>query len=162
MTTTYFKPKPISQTQILLSPLILLLSSAFDHYQSCNHIHSSSSTFGKFLRQHSNDLSSTINKGISTLKHSINDQNDFKKNQKDYNCVMEFNLSAPTYGFDEAVEVEEAVVAKEIGRVVRVLRQRLPIQDWLMKMKIARNCFAGSDLVEFLVRYHGCAPSKVH
>ncbi|KAG4991593.1 hypothetical protein JHK87_025050 [Glycine soja] len=72
--------------------------------------------------------------------------------------------SAPTYGFDEAAEVEEAAMTEEeeeIGRVVRVLRQRLPIQDQLMKMKIARNCFVGIELVELLVRHHGCAPSKV-
>ncbi|KAL5142437.1 1-phosphatidylinositol-3-phosphate 5-kinase FAB1B [Glycine soja] len=71
--------------------------------------------------------------------------------------------SAPTYGFDEAAEVEEAAMTEEeeeIGRVVRVLRQRLPIQDQLMKMKIARNCFVGIELVELLVRHHGCAPSK--
>ncbi|KAH1033922.1 hypothetical protein AAZX31_20G004900 [Glycine max] len=227
---------------------------------------SSSATFAKFLRQRRNDLSSAISKGISTLKHSINDQNDC-------NCVTEFNLSglkvfvtvenkndasfargrmrisffsrsncreccavrrffreralrfveinvdvfaerekelrertgsatvpkiffgekligglvelnalrkdggeelerrltaavgegpsAPAYGFDEAAEVEEEEEEEEeIGRVVRVLRQRLPIQDRWMKMKIARNCFAGSELVELLVRHHGCAPSK--
>ena len=34
---------------------------------------SSSATFAKFLRQRRNDLSSAISKGISTLKHSIND-----------------------------------------------------------------------------------------
>ncbi|KAG5026821.1 hypothetical protein JHK86_022735 [Glycine max] len=36
-------------------------------------VSSSSSTFEKFLRQRSNDLSSAISKGISTLKHSINE-----------------------------------------------------------------------------------------
>ncbi|CAI8605322.1 unnamed protein product [Vicia faba] len=61
---------------------------------------------------------------------------------------------APEYGFDEVAEevVEEEV---EIVKVVRALRQRLPIQDRLVKMKIVRNCFAGTELVEFLIRHHG-------
>ena len=67
--------------------------------------------------------------------------------------------AAPAYGFDEAEE--EEMPEEEIGKVVRVLRQRLPIQDRLIKMKIARNCFAGSELVELLVRHHGYAPSNV-
>lgn len=64
--------------------------------------------------------------------------------------------AAPEYGFDEVTAEEMEEVA-----VVRVLRQRLPIQDRLMKMKIVRNCFAGSELVELLVRHHGCDSSKV-
>lgn len=70
--------------------------------------------------------------------------------------------AAPVYGFDEAAE--EAVkeeAAEETLKVVKVLRQRLPIQDRLLKMKIAKNCFAGSELVELLVRNHGYAPTKV-
>ncbi|QCD89216.1 uncharacterized protein LOC114173044 [Vigna unguiculata] len=69
--------------------------------------------------------------------------------------------AAPVYGFDEAAE--EAVkeeAAEETLKVVKVLRQRLPIQDRLLKMKIAKNCFAGSELVELLVRNHGYAPTK--
>ncbi|CAJ1932915.1 unnamed protein product [Sphenostylis stenocarpa] len=65
--------------------------------------------------------------------------------------------AAPAYGFDEAVEEAED---EEVWKVVRVLRQRLPIQDRVMKIKIVRNCFAGSELVELLVRHHGYAPSK--
>ncbi|KAG5008488.1 hypothetical protein GLYMA_09G280900v4 [Glycine max] len=224
----------------------------------------SSTTFGKFLRKRSNDLSSAISKGISTLKHSINDQNDNNgvtefnlsglkvfvtvKNKNDAssnslarmkisffsrsNCreccavrrffreralrfveinvdvfaerekelrertgsatvpkiffgerliggLVELNAlrkdggeelerrlkeaggqgpAAPAYGFDEAEE--EEMPEEEIGKVVRVLRQRLPIQDRLIKMKIARNCFAGSELVELLVRHHGYSPSN--
>jgi len=65
---------------------------------------------------------------------------------------------APEYGFDELVEVEKE---DEIVKVVRVLRQRLPIQDRLMKMKIVRNCFDGSELVQLLVRNHGYVHHKV-
>nr|XP_004513602.1 uncharacterized protein LOC101491109 isoform X2 [Cicer arietinum] len=64
---------------------------------------------------------------------------------------------APAYGFDEMVVEKEE---EEIVKVVRVLRQRLPIQDRLMKMKIVRNCFGGSELVELLVRHHGYAHHK--
>ncbi|XP_020218294.1 uncharacterized protein LOC109801595 [Cajanus cajan] len=71
------------------------------------------------------------------------------------NCGGE-GPAAPAYGFDEAVGEEE----EEMVKVVRVLRQRLPIQDRLMKMKIARNCFGGSELVELLVRHRGYAPPK--
>jgi len=72
-------------------------------------------------------------------------------------------LAAPAYGFDEAAEeVEEEEAVEEVLKVVRVLRQRLPIQDRVLKMKIARNCFAGSELVELLVRHHGYAPTKVY
>ncbi|KAL9276071.1 hypothetical protein ACSQ67_026384 [Phaseolus vulgaris] len=70
-------------------------------------------------------------------------------------------LAAPAYGFDEAAEeVEEEEAVEEVLKVVRVLRQRLPIQDRVLKMKIARNCFAGSELVELLVRHHGYALTK--
>ncbi|TKY69118.1 disulfide oxidoreductase [Spatholobus suberectus] len=201
-----------------------------------------SSKFGNFLRQRRDDLSSAIGKGISTLKHSIDDKKDDILKKKQNDAVTEFNLAglkvvvtvkngasfsrisffsrsncreccarerelreragsvtvpkiffgerligglvelnalrkdggeelerrlrevagegpaAPAYGFDEAGE--EEVVEEEEVRVVRVLRQRLPIQDRLMKMKIARNCFAGSELVELLVRHHGYSPAK--
>lgn len=68
---------------------------------------------------------------------------------------------APEYGFDEMAEEKVAEEDEEIVKVVRVLRQRLPIQDRLMKMKIVRNCFAGSELVELLVRHHGYVHDEV-
>lgn len=66
----------------------------------------------------------------------------------------------PVYGFDEAAEEEEEE-EEEMVRVVRVLRQRLPIQDRWMKMKIVRNCFAGSELVELLIHHLHCGRVKV-
>lgn len=63
----------------------------------------------------------------------------------------------PVYGFDEFPEEK----ADEMVKVVRILRQRLPIQDRLMKIKIVRNCFAGSELVELLVSHHGYDYNKV-
>lgn len=67
----------------------------------------------------------------------------------------------PEYGFDEKAEEVVEVEEDEIVKVVRLLRQRLPIQDRLVKMKIVRNCFAGSELVEFLVRHHGYVHDEV-
>lgn len=67
----------------------------------------------------------------------------------------------PVYGFDD----EEDGVGKEgadamVG-IVRVLRQGLPIQDRLSKMKIVKNCFAGSDLVEAIINHLDCGRRKV-
>ncbi|CAI9096929.1 OLC1v1033193C1 [Oldenlandia corymbosa var. corymbosa] len=67
----------------------------------------------------------------------------------------------PVYGFDDddvaAAGDEEA---DEMLNIVRVLRQRLPIQDRLMKMKIVKNCFAGRELVEILIHHLDCGRSK--
>ncbi|KAL5983146.1 hypothetical protein ACLOJK_017228 [Asimina triloba] len=65
--------------------------------------------------------------------------------------------SPPVYGFDE--EAEER--ADEMVGIVRVLRQRLPIQDRLTKMKLVKNCFAGSEMVEVLIHHLDCGRKKV-
>lgn len=65
----------------------------------------------------------------------------------------------PVYGFDDAEEEEEQ--ADEMVQIVRVLRQRLPIQDRLMKMKIVKNCFSGGELVEVLIHHLDCGRRKV-
>ncbi|RDX91371.1 hypothetical protein CR513_26662, partial [Mucuna pruriens] len=66
--------------------------------------------------------------------------------------------SPPAYGFDYLEEER----ADEMVGVVRVLRQRLPIQDRLRRMKIVKNCFEGSELVEALVQHFACARNEVH
>ena len=64
----------------------------------------------------------------------------------------------PVYGFDH---IEEDQTDEMIG-IIRVLRQRLPIQDRLMKMmKIVKNCFAATELVEVLIYHLDCDRSKV-
>ncbi|PON50248.1 Dishevelled [Parasponia andersonii] len=68
--------------------------------------------------------------------------------------------SPPVYGFDDDEEESEEESTEEIVRIVRVLRQRLPIQDRLMKMKIVRNCFAGCELVEALIHHLDCGRRK--
>lgn len=71
--------------------------------------------------------------------------------------------SPPVYGFDddESEEEEEKESTDEIVRIVRVLRQRLPIQDRLMKMKIVKNCFAGWEMVEAVIHHLDCGRRKV-
>ncbi|KVH95709.1 DEP domain-containing protein [Cynara cardunculus var. scolymus] len=62
----------------------------------------------------------------------------------------------PVYGFDdpEDEKMDEMVAA------VRVLRQKLPIQDRLMKMKIVKNCFSSSEMVEVLIQQFDCGRKK--
>ncbi|KAL1292251.1 hypothetical protein HN51_060708 [Arachis hypogaea] len=70
--------------------------------------------------------------------------------------------AAPAYGFDDDVAKDEEEEEGEMVRVVRVMRQRLPIQDRWIKMKLVRNCFSGTDLVDFLLHYlHSSRPKAV-
>ncbi|KAM0002878.1 putative DEP domain, glutaredoxin, Thioredoxin-like superfamily [Helianthus debilis subsp. tardiflorus] len=64
--------------------------------------------------------------------------------------------AVPVYGFDD---LEEEKV-DEMVTVVRVLRQRLPIQDRLVKMKIVKNCFSASEMVEVLIHQFDCGRKK--
>ncbi|XP_027153594.1 uncharacterized protein LOC113753619 [Coffea eugenioides] len=65
----------------------------------------------------------------------------------------------PVYGFDDPEEEKEEQ-ADEMVQIVRILRQRLPIQDRLMKMKIVKNCFSGGELVEVLIQQLDCGRRK--
>ncbi|CAN1239762.1 hypothetical protein LINGRAPRIM_LOCUS2468 [Linum grandiflorum] len=64
----------------------------------------------------------------------------------------------PVYGFDDPEEEEEA--EEEIVGTVKVLRQKLPIEDRLVKMKIVRNCFTGAQMVEVLIQHLDCGRKK--
>ncbi|MCD7454431.1 hypothetical protein HAX54_024830 [Datura stramonium] len=64
----------------------------------------------------------------------------------------------PVYGFDDDDDYEER--NDEMVEVVRVLRQKLPIQDRIMRMKILKNCFSGSELVEILIHHLDCGRKK--
>ncbi|XP_061974434.1 uncharacterized protein LOC133696298 [Populus nigra] len=67
------------------------------------------------------------------------------------------NAPAPTvYGFDDH---EEESTDEMVG-IVKVLRQKLPIQDRLMKMKIVKNCFAGNEMVEVIIHHFDCGRKK--
>ncbi|KAL8201389.1 hypothetical protein R6Q57_012728 [Mikania cordata] len=63
----------------------------------------------------------------------------------------------PVYGFDDPEEKKEDVMIME----VRLLRQRLPIQDRLIKMKIVKNCFSASEMVEVFIHQFDCGRKKV-
>ncbi|GMY18004.1 hypothetical protein FCV25MIE_13243 [Fagus crenata] len=63
----------------------------------------------------------------------------------------------PVYGFDDDHEEDWT---DEMVSIVRVLRQKLPIQDRLMKMKIVKNCFSGSEMVEVLINHFDCGRKK--
>jgi glutaredoxin len=63
----------------------------------------------------------------------------------------------PVYGFDDT---EEEWMDEMLG-IVRVLRQKFPIQDRLMKMKMVKNCFSGSETVEVLIHHLDCGRRKV-
>lgn len=66
--------------------------------------------------------------------------------------------AVPVYGLDDPEE--EGM--DEMMDIVRVLRQRLPIQDRLMKMKIVKNCFSGAEMVDVIMEhYEGCDRIKV-
>ncbi|XP_076890526.1 uncharacterized protein LOC143585005 [Bidens hawaiensis] len=66
--------------------------------------------------------------------------------------------AAPVYGFDDAGEVEKSDEMMVV--VVRILRQRLPIQDRILKMKIVKNCFSASEMVEVLIHHFDCGRNK--
>lgn len=63
----------------------------------------------------------------------------------------------PVYGFDEEGEV---VILDEMAEIVRVVRQRVPIQDRITKMKFVKNCFSGAELVEELIHHLDCGRKK--
>ncbi|XVE74517.1 hypothetical protein DITRI_Ditri12bG0023400 [Diplodiscus trichospermus] len=62
----------------------------------------------------------------------------------------------PVYGFDDEEKEEE----DELIGIVKVLRQSLPIQDRLIKMKIVKNCFDGLDMVEAIIHHLDCGRRK--
>ncbi|XP_022146327.1 uncharacterized protein LOC111015565 [Momordica charantia] len=64
----------------------------------------------------------------------------------------------PVYGFDDPEE--ESTPADEMVEIVKFLRQKLPIQDRLIKMKIVKNCFSGSEMVEALIQRLDCGRRK--
>ncbi|KAL5721563.1 hypothetical protein ACHQM5_005193 [Ranunculus cassubicifolius] len=66
--------------------------------------------------------------------------------------------SPPVYGFDDPEDLKERM--DELIEIVRVLRYRLPIQDRLTKMKIVKNCFSGSEMVEIMNQHLDCGAKK--
>uniref|UniRef100_A0A803MHF8 Glutaredoxin domain-containing protein n=1 Tax=Chenopodium quinoa TaxID=63459 RepID=A0A803MHF8_CHEQI len=57
----------------------------------------------------------------------------------------------PVYGFDEPEEER----TDEMGEIVKLLRLRLPIQDRLIRMRLVKNCFTGTELADVIVHHLG-------
>ncbi|XVF43415.1 hypothetical protein PTKIN_Ptkin02bG0038300 [Pterospermum kingtungense] len=95
--------------------------------------------------------------GLVTL-NSLRNSGEFDKRMKELlsqKCPEEAP-EVPVYGFDdEGIEEDDELVG-----IVKVLRQCLPIQDRLIKMKIVKNCFAGEDMVEAIIHHLDCGRRK--
>ncbi|PNX78181.1 hypothetical protein L195_g034157, partial [Trifolium pratense] len=62
----------------------------------------------------------------------------------------------PVCGYDY---VEDDRTDEMVG-VVRILREKLLIQDRLRRMKIVKNCFEGNEFVEVVVQHFKCARNE--
>ncbi|KAM1006149.1 hypothetical protein ACFX13_002958 [Malus domestica] len=63
------------------------------------------------------------------------------------------------YGFDD---LDEEELPDQMISIVRVLRLKLLIQDRLMKMKIVKNFFVGSEMVEVLIQHLDYGHSTIY
>ncbi|XVE85616.1 hypothetical protein DITRI_Ditri17bG0104500 [Diplodiscus trichospermus] len=61
----------------------------------------------------------------------------------------------PVYGVDDEEDEED-----ELAAVLKFLRQNLPIQDRMIRMKMVKNCFAGVDMVEAIIHHLDCGRRK--
>ncbi|KAI4373170.1 hypothetical protein MLD38_011328 [Melastoma candidum] len=94
--------------------------------------------------------------------NSLRNSGDFDRRVKEMlgrKCTGEAP-AAPVYGFDDEEDLDGERPMDEMVGMVRVLRQRLPIQDRLTKMKIVKNCFSGAELVEVLIHHLDCGRKK--
>ncbi|KAF9624081.1 hypothetical protein IFM89_007779 [Coptis chinensis] len=64
----------------------------------------------------------------------------------------------PVYGFDDPEDGNERT--DDLIGIVRILRHKLPIQDKLSKLKIVKNCFAGSEMVDIMIQHLNCGRKK--
>ncbi|XP_020262235.1 uncharacterized protein LOC109838185, partial [Asparagus officinalis] len=93
--------------------------------------------------------------------NSLRNSGEFERRLKEIGGVKcpESAPRAPVYGFDDEEEVKRRRVDGLIG-IVRVLRQRLPIRDRILRMKMVRNCFSGSEMVEAIILQMDCGRKK--
>ncbi|CAA0382113.1 unnamed protein product [Arabidopsis thaliana] len=100
--------------------------------------------------------------GLMAL-NSLRNSGEFDRRVKEFlkeKCCGDAPLPV-MYGFDEESNNKDVVVVvDEMMRFVRVLRQKLPIKDRLMKMKIVKNCFSGAEMIEILIDYLDCGRKK--
>lgn len=93
--------------------------------------------------------------------NSLRNSGEFDKKLKELvgkKCAPESAPKPPVYGFDDPEDAFERLDA--MTGVVTVLRHKLPIQDRLCKMKIVKNCFSGSEMVEVLIQHLDCGRKK--
>ncbi|XP_006407397.2 uncharacterized protein LOC18025327 [Eutrema salsugineum] len=96
--------------------------------------------------------------GLMAL-NSLRNSGEFDRRVKEF-LTEKCSGDAPSpvmYGFDEE---NKDVVVDEMMRFVRVLRQKLPIKDRLLKMKIVKNCFSGAEMIEILIDHLDCGRKK--
>ncbi|XP_073000653.1 uncharacterized protein [Typha latifolia] len=93
--------------------------------------------------------------------NSLRNSGEFEKRVKETagRKCPESAPRVPVYGFDDEGEAERERTDEMLG-VVRVLRQRLPIQDRFAKMKLVKNCFTGSELVDAIIHHLDCGRKK--
>ncbi|XP_010486862.1 PREDICTED: uncharacterized protein LOC104764949 [Camelina sativa] len=98
--------------------------------------------------------------GGLTALNSLRNSGEFDQRIKEFltdKCCGDAP-SPVMYGFDEESSGnKDGFVAfgdDEMMRFVRVLRQKLPIKDRLLKMKIVKNCFSGGEMIEILMVHH--------
>ncbi|XWS69512.1 hypothetical protein CRYUN_Cryun04dG0185000 [Craigia yunnanensis] len=95
--------------------------------------------------------------GLVTL-NSLRNSGELDKRMKELlgqKCPEEAP-DIPVYGFDDEGKEEE----DELVGIVKFLRQSLPIQDRLIKLKIVKNCFTGADMVEAIIHHLDCGRRK--
>ncbi|XP_068645813.1 uncharacterized protein [Aristolochia californica] len=97
--------------------------------------------------------------GGLTVLNSLRNSGEFDKKVKEIagKRCPDSAPSPPVYGFDDDQEEERT---DEMVGIVRLLRQRLPIQDRLTKMKIVKNCFSGREMVEAIIQHLDCGRKK--
>lgn len=101
--------------------------------------------------------------GGLTALNSLRNSGEFDRRIKEL-LAEKCRADAPSpvmYGFDDEEEGEGVGGVDEMVRFVRVLRQKLPIKDRLMKMKIVKNCFSGAEMVEILIHHLDCGRKQV-
>ncbi|XP_047330750.1 uncharacterized protein LOC124934290 [Impatiens glandulifera] len=92
--------------------------------------------------------------GGLVVLNSLRNSGLFEQKLKDILCrkCPDDAPAPPVYGFDDPDDER----LDEMVAIVRVLRQKLPIQDRLMKMKIVKNCFAGAEMVDVMIQNFDC------
>lgn len=94
--------------------------------------------------------------------NSLRNSGEFDKRMRDMmekKCYSDPPV-APMYGFDDPEE-DMAKDYDDMLNIITVLRQKLPIQDRIIKLKIVRNCFTAEDLIHLVIDHLKCDRNTV-